>query len=102
MLTHAHEDHFGAVIELWPRLKVPIYATPFTAAMLKAKLAEFGGKLQLPIKEVPLDSRFNVGPFDLELISVAHSIPEPNALAIRTPLGIVLHTGDWKIDADAR
>ena len=56
VLTHAHEDHLGAVIELWPRLKVPIYATPFTAAMLKSKLAEYGGKLQLPIKEVPLNS----------------------------------------------
>jgi ribonuclease J len=99
LLTHAHEDHLGAVIELWPRLKVPIYATPFTAAMLKSKLADFGGKLQLPIEEVPLDSRFKVGPFDLELISVAHSIPEPNAVAIRTDLGTVLHTGDWKIDA---
>ena len=63
------------VIELWPRLEVPIYATPFTAAMLKSKLADYGGRLQLPIKEVPLDGRFNVGPFDLELISVAHSIP---------------------------
>jgi ribonuclease J len=99
VLTHAHEDHLGAVIELWPRLKVPIYATPFTAAMLKSKLADYGGRLQLPIKEVPLDSRFNVGPFDLELISVAHSIPESNAIAIRTSLGTVLHTGDWKIDA---
>jgi len=98
VLTHAHEDHLGAVIELWPRLKVPIYATPFTAAMLKSKLAEFGGKLQLPIKEVPLDSRFKVGPFDLEFISVAHSIPESSAVALRTPLGIALHTGDWKIE----
>src|ERR1700752_2079903 len=62
VLTHAHEDPPGAVIELWPRLKVPIYATPFTAAMLKSKLAEFGRKLQLPIKEIPRDSRFNVGP----------------------------------------
>ena len=99
VLTHAHEDHIGAVIELWPRLRVPIYATPFTAAMLKAKLAEFGGKVQLPIKEVALNSRFDVGPFNLELISVAHSIPEPNAVAVRTPLGLALHTGDWKIDA---
>jgi ribonuclease J len=98
LLTHAHEDHLGAVIELWPRLKVPIYATPFTAAMLKSKLAYFGGKLQLPIKEVQLDSRFQLGPFELELISVAHSIPESNAVAIRTDLGTV-HTGDWKIDA---
>jgi ribonuclease J len=99
VLTHAHEDHIGAVIELWPRLRVPIYATPFTAAMLKAKLAEFGGKVQLPIKEVALNSRFDVGPFNLELISVAHSIPEPNAVAVRSALGLALHTGDWKIDA---
>jgi ribonuclease J len=98
VLTHAHEDHFGAVIELWPRLKVPIYATPFTAALLKAKLTEFGGRLELPIREVALNSRFDVGPFDVELVSVAHSIPESNALAIRTPLGLVLHTGDWKLD----
>jgi len=99
VLTHAHEDHLGAVIELWPRLRVPIYATPFTAAMLKSKVGDYGGKLQLPIKEVPLDGRFNVGPFDLELISVAHSIPESSAVAIRTPLGVALHTGDWKIEA---
>ena len=99
VLTHAHEDHVGAVIELWPRLGVPIYATPFTAAMLKSKLADFGGKLQLPIAEVALNARFGVGPFDVELIAVAHSIPEPNAVAIRTRLGTVLHTGDWKIDA---
>jgi ribonuclease J len=99
VLTHAHEDHIGAVIELWPRLRVPIYATPFTAAMLKSKLAEFGGRLELPIEEVALNSRFDVGPFNLELVTVAHSIPEPNAVAIRTPLGLVLHTGDWKLDA---
>src|SRR5262249_37078881 len=99
VLTHAHEDHVGAVIELWPRLGVPIYATPFTAAMLKSKLADFGGKLQLPIAEGALNSPFGVGPFDVELIAVAPSIPEPNAVAIRTRLGTVLHTGDWKIDA---
>ena len=98
VLTHAHEDHFGAVIELWPRLNVPIYATPFTAALLKTKLAEYGGGAKLPIHEVALNSRFDVGPFGIELISVAHSIPESNALAIRTPHGVVLHTGDWKID----
>jgi ribonuclease J len=98
VLTHAHEDHFGAVIELWPRLNVPIYATPFTAALLKAKLTEYGGGAKLPIHEVALNSRFNVGPFGVELISVAHSIPESNALAISTPRGLVLHTGDWKLD----
>lgn len=98
VLTHAHEDHFGAVIELWPRLKAPIYATPFTAALLKAKLAEYGGGAKLPIHEVALNDRFKVGPFGVELISVAHSIPESNALAITTPHGLILHTGDWKID----
>ena len=98
VLTHAHEDHFGAVIELWPRLRVPIYATPFTAALLKAKAAEFGRRQELPIKVVALNSRFDVGPFSLELVEVAHSIPESNALVLRTPLGTVLHTGDWKLD----
>jgi ribonuclease J len=98
VLTHAHEDHIGAVIELWPRLRVPIYATPFTAAMLQSKRAEFGGKRELPITVVPLNGRFDVGPFDVELIAVAHSIPEPFAVAVRTPLGLALHTGDWKLD----
>lgn len=98
VITHAHEDHIGAVIELWPRLGVPVYATPFTAGMLKAKLAEFGGRLQIPIREVPLNGRFDVGPFDIELIEMSHSIPESSALAIRTPLGLLLHTGDWKND----
>jgi len=99
VLTHAHEDHFGAVIELWPKLRVPIYATPFTAALLKAKAAEFGRRLELPIKVVALNSRFDVGPFALQLIEVAHSIPESNALVLRTAQGTVLHTGDWKLDA---
>jgi ribonuclease J len=99
VITHAHEDHIGAVIELWPRLKAPIYATPFTAGMLKSKLAEYGNSLQIPVHVVPLDSRFNVGPFDIEMVSLAHSIPEMSALAIRTPLGMVFHTGDWKLDA---
>jgi ribonuclease J len=98
VLTHGHEDHIGAVIEHWPRLKVPIYATAFTAALLRSKLAEYGRGLKLPINEVELNARFDVGPFSLELISVAHSIPESNALAVRTPLGMALHTGDWKID----
>src|SRR5262245_23815638 len=98
VLTHAHEDHFGAVIELWPRLRVPIYATPFTAALLRAKVAEFGKRRELPIKEVALNSRFKVGPFALELVEMAHSIPESNALLLRTSHGNVLHTGDWKLD----
>lgn len=98
VITHAHEDHIGAVIEMWPRLGVPVYATPFTAGMLKAKLAEFGGRLQIPIHEVPLNGRFDVGPFDIELFEMSHSIPESSALAIRTPHGTVVHTGDWKND----
>ncbi|MFN3744244.1 MAG: ribonuclease J [Hyphomicrobiaceae bacterium] len=100
VLTHAHEDHFGAVIELWPRIKVPVYATPFTATMLKTKLAEqTGGQLKIPIHEVALGARFDVGPFSLELVNQAHSIPEPNGLAIRTPHGLVYHSGDWKLDS---
>jgi ribonuclease J len=97
VLTHAHEDHFGAVAELWPRLRVPVYATPFTAALLKSKLAEYGGG-GMPIHEVALNGRFAVGPFDVQFVPVTHSIPESNALAIRTPLGLVLHTGDWKLE----
>jgi ribonuclease J len=99
VLTHAHEDHFGAVAELWWRLRAPIYATPFAAALLAAKLAEFGGRERPEVRVVALDSRFTVGRFDIELISLAHSIPESNALLLRTPLGSVLHTGDWKLDA---
>jgi len=98
LITHAHEDHIGAVIELWPRLKAPIYATPFTAGMLRAKLAEMGGGLELPINVVGLDSRFKIGTFDVELVTLAHSIPEMSAVAIRTDLGLVFHTGDWKLD----
>src|SRR5262245_16999526 len=98
VLTHAHEDHLGAVIELWPRIRVPSYATPFTAALLRSKVAEFGKRLELPIREVALSSRFDVGPFAIELIEMAHSIPESSALVLRTPFGPVLHTGDWKFD----
>ncbi|MBV8826925.1 MAG: ribonuclease J [Bradyrhizobiaceae bacterium] len=98
VLTHAHEDHFGALIDLWPRLRVPVYATPFTAALFEAKRLGEPGAPEIPIKVVPLGARFSLGPFDIELVSVAHSIPESNALIIRTPLGTVLHTGDWKID----
>ena len=98
VLTHAHEDHYGAIIDLWPKLKLPIYATPFTAALLEAKRRGEPGAPEIPVTIVELGSRFNVGPFDIELVSMAHSIPESNALIIRTPCGTVLHTGDWKID----
>ena len=98
VLTHAHEDHFGAVLELWPRLKVPIFATPFTAALLEAKRASEPGAPEIPITIVPRGGRFKAGVFDIELVTMAHSIPESNALIIRTPVGNVLHTGDWKLD----
>src|SRR6202162_3459957 len=98
VLTHAHEDHYGALLDLWPRLKVPVYATPFTAALLEAKRQSEPGAPQIPVQVLPLGARFTLGPFDIELVSVAHSIPESNALIIRTRLGAVLHTGDWKLD----
>jgi ribonuclease J len=98
ILTHGHEDHMGALIDLWPRLNVPIYATPFTAALFEAKRASEPGAPQIPIKAVPVGGHLSLGPFEIDFINVAHSIPESNALAIRTPAGTVVHTGDWKID----
>jgi ribonuclease J len=100
VLTHAHEDHIGAVAWLWPRLRAPLYATPFTAFLLREKLREADLLDQVKITEVPLSGTFRLGPFEITLITLTHSIPEPNGLAIRTPLGVVLHTGDWKIDPD--
>ncbi len=100
VLTHAHEDHIGAVQYLWRRLQCPIYATAFTASVLRRKLAESGLDRQVRITEIPLSGRFDLAPFQIELITLTHSIPEPNALVIRTPAGTVLHTGDWKFDAD--
>ncbi|MCP5367448.1 MAG: ribonuclease J [Hyphomicrobiales bacterium] len=100
VLTHAHEDHLGAVPYLWPRLECPVYATPFTASVLRRKLAEVDLLDRVPIHEVPLKGRMTIGPFDMELITLTHSIPEPNGIAIRTPAGAVLHTGDWKFDPD--
>lgn len=98
LLTHAHEDHFGAVIDLAPRLEAPVFATPFTANLLRAKIAERSREGTVRIREIAPGGRFELGPFDVEYIAVAHSIPDPCALAIRTSLGNVLHTGDWKID----
>jgi ribonuclease J len=100
LATHAHEDHIGAIPYLWRRLRCPVWATPFTAAVLRAKLAEFGLLGEVEINIVPLAGHFQIGPFDLELITLTHSIPESNAVAIRTPVGTVLHTGDWKFDPD--
>jgi len=98
VLTHAHEDHLGAVPYLWPALECPVYATPFAAAVLRGKLREHGLLDAVPLHEVPLGGSLRLGPFELEFISITHSIPEPNALAIHTALGTVLHTGDWKLD----
>lgn len=100
VLTHAHEDHLGAVHWLWPRLKAPVFATPFTAFLLREKLRDAGLLDEVPITEIPLGGTFELGPFSLELITLTHSIPEPNGLAIKTPLGTILHTGDWKIDPE--
>jgi ribonuclease J len=98
VITHAHEDHFGALIDLWPRLRVPVHATAFVANLLAAKLASEPGAQPVPITPVTPGKRFTVGPFDIEYINVTHSVPESYALAIRTPLGLVLHSGDWKLD----
>ena len=98
VITHGHEDHIGAIIDLWPRLKVPIYATPFTAALLEAKRLGEPGAPEIPVIIIPAGGRFTVGAFDVEYVEVAHSIPESHALIIRTPAGTILHTGDWKID----
>ncbi len=98
VLTHGHEDHMGALIDLGPRLKVPLYATPFTAALFEAKRLSEPGAPPIPVNVVPLNGHLTLGPFAIDFINVAHSIPESNALAIRTPAGVVLHTGDWKID----
>jgi ribonuclease J len=98
VLTHAHEDHLGAVPYLWPRLRCPIYATPFTAAVLRLKLIEHGLQHEVEINEIPLSGSFSLGPFDLRYVTVTHSIPEPNMLTIGTSAGTLVHTGDWKID----
>ena len=98
VLTHAHEDHMGAIMDLWPRLKVPFYATPFSAALFEARRASEPGAPEIPVNVVPAGGHLSLGPFEIDFINVAHSIPESNALAIRTPAGTVVHTGDWKID----
>ena len=86
VITHAHEDHIGAVIESWPSLKAPLYATPFTVGMLKAKLAEFGKGEQPVVHEIPLKGQFDVGEFKLEFVPMSHSIPETSGLVIRSKL----------------
>lgn len=98
VLTHAHEDHLGAVAWLWPQLNCPVYCTPFAAQILANKLKERGLEDDVPVRIKPVGSRFQAGSFSLEYVSVTHSIPEPAALLIETKQGRVLHSGDWKID----
>lgn len=98
--THAHEDHIGAIAPLWPSLRCPIYATPFTARLITGKLEEADLGSKVKVKDVPVGGQLTLGPFGIDFISITHSILEPNLLAIRTPLGVVAHTGDWKIDPD--
>ena len=100
VLTHAHEDHIGAIGWLWPKLRAPIYATPFTAYLVNEKLKERGLDSEAKLHIMQLGETRQFGPFEVELVTLTHSIPEPNGLAIRTPLGLILHTGDWKIDPD--
>ncbi len=100
VLTHAHEDHIGALGWLWPRLKAPLYATPFTAFLIREKLRDAGLLDEVELNVVPLGGTISLGDFEVTMVTITHSIPEPNGLAIKTPLGTVLHTGDWKIDED--
>ncbi len=97
LLTHGHEDHIGAVALLAPKLGCPVYATPFTAALVARKLAEQGGP-GIELNIIDMNERFEIGPFDIEYVTLTHSIPEPSGVILRTELGTVLHTGDWKID----
>ncbi|MEP7240966.1 MAG: ribonuclease J [Devosia sp.] len=98
ILTHSHEDHYGAVLDLWPAFDRPVYATAFTAAMLRAKRASDNIVDDVAVRSMQVGKPFTVGPFGIEAINVAHSIPESCALAITTPIGRVIHTGDWKLD----
>ena len=98
VLTHAHEDHLGAIPYLWDQIGCPVYATPFASGFLQRKLPEVGLEGRIPIREVPCSGGIEIGPFDIELISLAHSIPETQALVINTPVGSILHATDWKLD----
>jgi ribonuclease J len=98
VITHAHEDHVGAVAHLWRQLKCPVFATPFTAAVLRRKLGEAGLLGEVKIHVIPPGGSFEIAPFKLRFIGVAHSTPESQALVITTPAGVVVHTGDFKLD----
>jgi len=98
VLTHAHEDHIGAVAHIWPELRCKLYATPFTAALITEKFKEKKIDISSYLKIVPLNSKIKLGEFEIDFVTLTHSILEPNGLSIKTPLGTILHTGDWKID----
>ena len=98
VLTHAHEDHIGAIAHLWPKLKCKIYATPFTAVLIREKFKEKHIDITNDLKIVELNGKVSLEPFDIEYITLTHSILEPNGLRIETPAGVILHTGDWKVD----
>ena len=98
VLTHAHEDHIGAVAHIWPSLKCKMYATPFTATLIYEKFKEKKIDVSSYLKIVPLNSKIQLGNFEIDFVTLTHSILEPNGLSITTPLGTILHTGDWKID----
>ena len=97
-ITHAHEDHIGAVHHLWPYLKCPIYTTPFSAYLLKQRLIDQGILDDVPLNIVQKESKFSIGEFKLELINISHSILEPNSVLLTMGNKKVFHTGDWKID----
>lgn len=98
ILTHAHEDHIGAIPYIWNRLRCPMYATPFTAAVIREKLKDVGLLKGAELNEIPISGSVQLGDFGVEFVSLTHSIPEPSAISITTPLGNIVHTGDWKID----
>ena len=98
ILTHAHEDHIGSVAHIWPSLKCNIYATPFTAVLIQEKFKEKKIDISKYLNIVPLNTKIKLGAFEIDFITLTHSILEPNGLSIKTPLGKILHTGDWKID----
>ncbi|MGG7517174.1 ribonuclease J [Allorhizobium undicola] len=100
IITHAHEDHYGGLNDLWPGLNVPVYASAFTSGMLEAKRNYEGSRSEIPVTPFKPGDKLHLGSFVVEAIGVNHSIPEPMSLVIRTPLGNVVHTGDWKIDMD--
>ena len=100
LLTHAHEDHIGAIAHLWPSLECPVYATPFTATLIKEKFREKKIQIGNQLKIIQLNGNIKIGPFDINYVTLTHSILEPNALEIKTPSGTLLHTGDWKCDSD--